>query len=73
MTQGSGGYMTQVSGGYMTQGSGGYIFDAIIVPLLIFVGLLGIGKSGDRQKWKSFRDCLESLPAGIPQLIRLLN
>ena len=40
--------MTQGSGGYMTQGSGGYIFDAIIEPLQIFVGLLGIGKSGDR-------------------------
>ena len=50
MTQGSGGYMTQGSGGYMTQGSGGYIFDAIIEPLQIFVGLLGIGKSGDWQK-----------------------
>ena len=49
MTKGSGGYMTQVSGGYMTQVSGGYIFDAIIVPLQIFIGLLGIGKSGDRQ------------------------
>ena len=54
MTQGSGGYMTQGSGGYMTQGSGGYIFDTIIVPLQIFVGLLGIGKSGDRQKANFF-------------------
>ena len=47
--EGSGGYTTRISRLYYKDQEGMFS-DAVIVPLQIFVGLLGIGKSGDWQK-----------------------